>query len=539
MDLRGAWCVLVALGIGACFSPSLVGRVCIEQSDCVDGFKCQRGRCVESTLDAGLRVDAGRDVAASPDAGPRSDGGVPPVSDGGPATDAADAAVPPVDAAGCVDLDGDGRGLGCALGDDCNDSEPSIFTIFVGVVDGDGDGVFSLTTESRCIDPDSPPADFSLDTPLIVDCNDDDAALFPGNTERCDGIDNDCDNVADEEGCACASFAIGGVPFLSCGEPVIAEDMPQACADFGFDPISFRDDAEYAQLGSSAFGRMWVGADDRATEGVFFWSDGRRVEPIFDTFFAEGEPNNVLNEDCLERVANNEWNDAECAITQAYGCRGTSVLGPCVDSDGDGFGLGCAAGFDCDDSDPARTGWTAVYDDLDGDGFTLGVPRIDCFAAPTTQALAPSASLDCDDNAIDATTTCDCFARGFAGKRYLFCPASGETWNDARDECLNLGGDLVVIDSVAEHLFATRTAHAIATGTYYWLGFNRLDEDDPFLWVDSTPLALDRFARTQPNNENANVACGALFVGGGWFDVANCVANPNLFDDIGHICELP
>lgn len=32
------------------------------------------------------------------------------------------------------------------------------------------------------------------------DCNDEDAAVFPGAEEVCDGIDNNCDGVADEDG---------------------------------------------------------------------------------------------------------------------------------------------------------------------------------------------------------------------------------------------------------------------------------------------------------------------------------------------------
>ena len=37
-----------------------------------------------------------------------------------------------------------------------------------------------------------------------IDCNDDNAQVFPGATEKCDGIDNDCDGEVDGE------YAVGG-----------------------------------------------------------------------------------------------------------------------------------------------------------------------------------------------------------------------------------------------------------------------------------------------------------------------------------------
>ena len=33
----------------------------------------------------------------------------------------------------------------------------------------------------------------------LIDCNDFDASVFPGNAETCDGLDNDCDDLTDDD----------------------------------------------------------------------------------------------------------------------------------------------------------------------------------------------------------------------------------------------------------------------------------------------------------------------------------------------------
>ena len=42
-----------------------------------------------------------------------------------------------------------------------------------------------------------------------VDCNDTNAAVFPGATEKCDGVDNDCDgNIDSATVCADCDFHV-------------------------------------------------------------------------------------------------------------------------------------------------------------------------------------------------------------------------------------------------------------------------------------------------------------------------------------------
>jgi len=74
---------------------------------------------------------------------------------------------------------------------DCDDSDSSINPLTFWYLDSDGDGYGSSTVKQQCTKP-SGYADNA------DDCNDGSSAAYPGATETCDGIDNDCDSTADE-----------------------------------------------------------------------------------------------------------------------------------------------------------------------------------------------------------------------------------------------------------------------------------------------------------------------------------------------------
>ena len=71
--------------------------------------------------------------------------------------------------------------------------EPCEATIVTTFQDSDGDGYGSVgSDEETC----GIPADRSIQA---GDCDDDQADVFPGNIETCDGLDNDCTGVADDD----------------------------------------------------------------------------------------------------------------------------------------------------------------------------------------------------------------------------------------------------------------------------------------------------------------------------------------------------
>ena len=98
-----------------------------------------------------------------------------------------------------IDDDGDGESE-CA--GDCDDDDPLNFAAGVEACDGLDNDCDGLEDEDFDLDLDGFYTD--ADPECLVtwgpgDCDDLDPAVFPGAAEACDGIDNDCNGVADEE----------------------------------------------------------------------------------------------------------------------------------------------------------------------------------------------------------------------------------------------------------------------------------------------------------------------------------------------------
>ena len=103
------------------------------------------------------------------------------------------------------DADGDGYGLSttsttsCSAvvgyvtnATDCDDTDATLSPLTVWYRDSDGDSYgASASTRTQCAQPSGYVED---DT----DCNDATTSAYPGRTEACDGIDNDCDGSTDE-----------------------------------------------------------------------------------------------------------------------------------------------------------------------------------------------------------------------------------------------------------------------------------------------------------------------------------------------------
>ena len=108
-----------------------------------------------------------------------------------------------------VDRDGDGS----PQGEDCNDSRDDIYPGATEICDGEDNDCDGEIDEGLDVvlypdgdgdgygDPTRPQTSCAPDASYIedaTDCDDDQPAAHPGNTELCDGIDNDCNGEIDE-----------------------------------------------------------------------------------------------------------------------------------------------------------------------------------------------------------------------------------------------------------------------------------------------------------------------------------------------------
>ncbi len=158
---------------------------CTDDASCDDGAYCNgEERCVDRVCVAGAPIVCDDGIECTVDACSESR--------------RACASLP-------VDADGDGFGaVGCADGNDCDDADPRRFPgnaetcdavdddcdpSTMGGFDFDGDGFVS----SACCNPDADGAAVCGE-----DCDDTRATTFPGATEVCDTLDQNCDGTADE-----------------------------------------------------------------------------------------------------------------------------------------------------------------------------------------------------------------------------------------------------------------------------------------------------------------------------------------------------
>jgi hypothetical protein len=233
----------------------------------------------------------------------------------------------------------DGRDQDCdGLDDDDAIDAPSWYE------DADGDGHAGTFAARDCEAPAGAAAT------ELTDCDDADPTAFPGGTETCDYVDDDCDGVVDE-GLPVATwwrdadrdgFGDAALPLVTCGEPL------------GY----VQDDADCDDADRTEFpGAVWH-AD----------ADG-------DGF---GDP--ALPRESCERPAAHVSDATDCDDADPDEHPG-AVWAP--DADGDGHGStadaapSCARpepgwiadASDCDDGDATRWELLARYEDADGDGW--------------------------------------------------------------------------------------------------------------------------------------------------------------------------
>jgi hypothetical protein len=321
-------------------------------------------------------------------------------------------------------------GCGGLLGGDCNDAIATVHPSAIEVCDGVDQDCDALIDEgTSCYDDDGD--GFSE---IAGDCDDASTVVYPGAPELLDGRDNDCDGILDEgtaafddDGdCACESAPCAGTIRSDCGE-LLGGDCDDANAtipgpyelcdgvDNDCDGVVDEDDAFdaptwYADLDGDSYGDP---------------SSARR---------ACLAPTGYLRDasDCDDRSAAVSPAGVETCNDMDDDCDGAVDEGVLLtwyrDADADGYGdartwsLACAlpAGhvsnsLDCDDGDPLRRpgaleacngldddcdgdideGATALwYRDADSDGYGNASVTIDA-CSPTDGYVGNP--LDCDD----------------------------------------------------------------------------------------------------------------------------------------------
>ncbi|MCB9697402.1 MAG: putative metal-binding motif-containing protein [Alphaproteobacteria bacterium] len=251
----------------------------------------------------------------------------------------------------CNGIDDDCDGL---VDDDDDDADQVGQLVWFVDADGDGHGAAGGAALQLC--PGAAPARTAL---VDDDCNDAVGTIHPGAVERCDGVDQDCNGVADDAAVDAHTVWLdadgdgyGDQALTACGLPPGTADRDGDCNDA--DPDTY------------------PGAPERC--GDAFRQDCSGADPA--DCDRDGFP---APADCDDDPTHPQAPLVHPGAAEA--CNGW-------DDDCDGL-------VDGDDPDVGPTVLADWYADFDGDGFGSGLPVVTATCDPPPHAA--SNSLDCDD----------------------------------------------------------------------------------------------------------------------------------------------
>ena len=334
------------------------------------------------------------------------------------------------------DLDGDGFGnpavtqMACSQptgyvtnNTDCNDNSALEKPGQVWYKDTDGDGYAQTgaATITQCLRPTGYKVASELAS-ATGDCNDANAAIRPGATEVCDGIDNDCDNMTDEGVQTTYYRDMDGDGF---GNPAVTQMACSIPTGYVSNNTDCNDNSALEKPG-----QVWY--KDTDNDGYGQTGAATITQCVRPTGYKAASELTATTGDCNDSNAAIKPGaieicdgiDNDCDNMTDEGVQTTYYR----DADGDGFGnpavtqMACSqpTGYvtnntDCNDNSALERPGQVWYKDTDDDGYgQTGAPTITQCARPSGYKIASELTAttgDCNDNnnAINpaATEVCD------------------------------------------------------------------------------------------------------------------------------------
>lgn len=168
------------------------------------------------------------------------------------------------------------------------------------------------------------------------------------STERCNGHDDNCNDLIDEQACnnrmngtlGCAGFVLPSRPnhgYMLCPTtPKTYAEAQRACGEQDMRLAWLETEEENTAVAAKVYAlttnEVTIGANDIDVEGEWiwdgadgfqFWQGNENGQPVGGAFsnWTQGTPNDDNNEDCgVMNPLNGVWGDRACTIQYAYLC---------------------------------------------------------------------------------------------------------------------------------------------------------------------------------------------------------------------------
>ncbi len=160
------------------------------------------------------------------------------------------------------------------------------------------------------------------------DCDDGDPDINPGASERCNGLDDNCNGRIDEGGVCggggCQTHVVGSSTYLVCTHTETWANANDACTGMGYHLVAIDDAAEDTRvrgwIGTLIWGGggYWIGLSRADAMSELQWVDGT---PVTYSNWKSGEPDGSGN--CVMvtgSLMGTGWADDACSRALVYVC---------------------------------------------------------------------------------------------------------------------------------------------------------------------------------------------------------------------------